>query len=645
MDFNNNYQNILNGVKFIDLFAGIGGFRIAMESFGAVCVYSSEWDKHAQKTYFENYGEMPEGDITKVKVEDIPAHDILCAGFPCQPFSISGKRMSFKDTRGTLFFDIARIANHHKPKILFMENAKNFATHDNGNTLKTVEETLNEIGYDFWHKVLNASHFGLPQNRERIYMIAIRRDISVKEFKFPTPSFEESCLRDIILPDEEAEKYIINRSDMRIEESKIPGDMLINDFPNKPIRVGTINKGGLGERRIYSDLGHAVTLSAQGGGPGRGTGYYLINGKVRKLAPRECARIQGFPDDFKIPVSDGQAWKQFGNSLPVNVLKHIIVCIIETSIFNPSVESFDFDKKLQNSSVSLKDSRKAGWKDFEIDACEFLNREFSNTPIYFKLSGGSDSKEPDIKIFNKDTNKRLNFTIEAKYVRAQSGQIVATFNGSAFKFSKKSKTPYSSISDKLINVLNMDIEKYSKVTEGKNIPLDCEERLLVDWVKWYYTQKGSKYIISSHIPIGGPKVLFPVEKLDEFFSVSAMYRIKCSGSSNVTLSQLEDEEKNALVKHLMNFNLDILSMKDEPINNKIKLKVIINRAKKFKRRERYFGQNLYISDSGDDSTFYITRRSSTCNANIVFSVDLKIKPNNNHGVKGLEDYIKKNMSI
>lgn len=339
------FKDSLKGMKYIDLFAGIGGFHTALDAFGAECVFSSEWDKHAQTTYFENYGIMPEGDITKIEAEDIPPHDILCAGFPCQPFSISGKRRGFEDTRGTLFFDVARIAKHHKPKILFMENVRNFETHDGGNTLKTVREALDEMGYDFWYKVLNASHFGLPQKRERIYMIAIRKELNVRQFHFPEPTYEQVILSDIVLPDEETEQYIINRDDMVIDYSKIPALSILNDYPLKPVRVGTINKGGQGER-IYSELGHAVTLSAQGGGPGSKTGCYLINGKVRKLAPRECARIQGFPDDFIIPVSDGQAWKQFGNSVPVNVLKHIVVSMVRTPELKPLFNNINETKAL-----------------------------------------------------------------------------------------------------------------------------------------------------------------------------------------------------------------------------------------------------------------------------------------------------------
>lgn len=329
MEFLNEYKESLKGVTYIDLFAGIGGFHTAMKAFGATCVFASEWDKHAQTTYVENYGMMPAGDITKIAAEDIPTHDILCAGFPCQPFSISGKQKGFEDTRGTLFFDIARITKHHMPKILFMENVRNFATHDNGNTLKVVHETLDEIGYNLSYDVLNASFFGLPQNRERIYMIAVRKDISSETFSFPEPTYEQVMLKDILLSDEETEQYVIERDDMTIDTSKIPELSLFEDYPLKPIRIGTINKGGQGER-IYSEYGHAVTLSAHGGGPGSKTGCYYVNGRVRKLAPRECARVQGFPDDFKIPVSDAQAWKQFGNSVPINVLKHILKSLVDT---------------------------------------------------------------------------------------------------------------------------------------------------------------------------------------------------------------------------------------------------------------------------------------------------------------------------
>lgn len=313
-----------NGKKFtfIDLFAGIGGFRIALESFGLTSVYSNEWDKHAQITYRENFGDTPDSDITKVNEKMIPKHNVLCAGFPCQAFSISGKQQGFKDTRGALFFDIARIVKHHMPEVLFLENVKNFARHDNGRTLDVVVKTLDEMGYNVFHQVLNASFYGCPTARQRIYFVCFRKNLGIASFEFPSPTNEPVKLSDVLLPDGETKRYVINgRNDVRLIRKEAQSN-LFGEYPLKPIRVGVIGNGGQGER-VYNPLGHAITLSAYGGGVASKTGAYLINGKVRKLAPRECARVMGFPDDFKIPVNDAQAYKQFGNSVAVPVLKKI----------------------------------------------------------------------------------------------------------------------------------------------------------------------------------------------------------------------------------------------------------------------------------------------------------------------------------
>lgn len=313
--------------KFIDLFAGIGGFRIAMESFGLKCVFSSEWDKFAQITYKENFSEAPYGDIIKINAKDIPQHNILCAGFPCQAFSISGKQKGFEDTRGTLFFEIARIVSYCKPEILFLENVKNFAKHNEGNTLNTVKRILKDLNYNVFEKVLNASHYGVPTSRERIYFVCFRKDLGIKKFDFPEPTNQYVKLKDFLQNDQETSKYIINRNDVKLNIKNICPDIFGN-YPQKPIRVGTISNGGQGER-IYSDLGHAITFSAYGGGIASKTGAYFINNKIRKLTPRECARIMGFPDTFKIPVNDVQAYKQFGNSVAIPVLKKIFEQILK----------------------------------------------------------------------------------------------------------------------------------------------------------------------------------------------------------------------------------------------------------------------------------------------------------------------------
>ena len=313
-----------NEFSFIDLFAGIGGFRLVMEELGGNCVFSSEWDKQAQETYHANFKEYPEGDITKIPEEKIEKHDVLCAGFPCQSFSVSGKKQGFEDTRGTLFFDIARIANYHKPSILFLENVKHFANHDNGKTIKVVYDTLNEIGYDVFHEILNASEYGVPQSRKRVYIIAFRKDLKIKSFEFPKPTFEKVVLKNFLQSNAKAKKQVVKKGLIRIHDTKI----LKKSPVFAPIRVGTINGGGQGER-IYSPNGHAITLSAYGGGIASKTGAYLIDREIRKLTPRECANIMGFPEKFIISKSDSQAYKQFGNSVAVPVVKRIFEEVIQ----------------------------------------------------------------------------------------------------------------------------------------------------------------------------------------------------------------------------------------------------------------------------------------------------------------------------
>jgi DNA (cytosine-5)-methyltransferase 1 len=318
-------KNSLQNYNFIDLFAGIGGFHLALNSMGANCVFASEWDKYAAATYQENFHLKPFGDITQIKEKDIPKHDILCGGFPCQAFSISGKQKGFEDTRGTLFFDIARIVDHHKPKVLFLENVKNLAIHDEGKTIKTIIKTLEELEYSVFTKVLNSSNFGLPQNRERIYIVAFHKTLKSETFKFPIPPNNPVCLEHI-LENEPKNAKIIERNDTVIYKNYSVSKSLFSEIEllNKPIQIGKVNKGGQGER-IYHTLGHAITLSAYGGGVGSKTGLYLINGKIRKLSPRECARVQGFPDKFILNSSDIQTYKQFGNSVSVNVLQHILI--------------------------------------------------------------------------------------------------------------------------------------------------------------------------------------------------------------------------------------------------------------------------------------------------------------------------------
>lgn len=292
--------------KFIDLFAGVGGIRLPFDEIGGECVFSSEIDKFARQTYEANYGETPHGDITEIEPKDIPDFDLLLAGFPCQPFSQAGLQKGFNDTRGTLFFYIAKIIEQKKPNVVLLENVKRLKTHDKGKTFRVMKETLEDLGYSVSSKVLAAKDFGVPQNRERIYIVALRDQST---FEFPAPTYEPTKVGSI-LENSIPEKYTIS-------------DRLWQGHQRRKLEH-KVKGNGFGYSLFNKDSTHTNTISAR---------YYKDGSEIlidqgkdknpRKITPREAARLQGFPDTFKIVVSDVQAYKQFGNSVSVPVIRAI----------------------------------------------------------------------------------------------------------------------------------------------------------------------------------------------------------------------------------------------------------------------------------------------------------------------------------
>lgn len=309
---------------FIDLFAGIGGMRLAYEQAGGKCVYSSEWNKFSQQTYKANFGDEPAGDITMVAAEDIPDHDILVAGFPCQPFSIAGvskknslgRATGFEDkTQGTLFFDVCRILKAKRPKAFMLENVKNLCSHDKGKTFKVIQESLDELDYEVFYKVLDGQGF-VPQHRERIIIVGFDRNRygNNLDFEFAiTPVEPKPVIKDI-LETSVSDKYTLT-------------DNLWTYLQNYAAKHKAAGNGfGYGiapldgvsrtlSARYYKD-GSEVLIAQEGKNP-------------RRLTPRECARLQGFPDSFKIPVSDTQAYRQFGNSVVVPLMKNVADLVVE----------------------------------------------------------------------------------------------------------------------------------------------------------------------------------------------------------------------------------------------------------------------------------------------------------------------------
>jgi len=299
-------------LKAIDLFAGIGGIRTGFSNiFGSNIdfVFSSEIDTNAQKTYYLNYNEVPHGDITSIKAEDIPEHDIILAGFPCQAFSVAGYRKGFDDTRGTLFFDVVRIAKYHKPKMIFLENVKGFVNHDKGKTFEIVKKTLEEMGYTIFNKVLNTKDFNVPQNRERIYIIAFLDEI--KEFNFPENITSTKTIHDY-LDTKVDEKFYYNGKPLY--------DKIKNDIKSKD----TIYQW----RRHYvreNKNNVCPTLTANMGTGGHNVPIIKDKKGIRKLTPYECIKFQGFDKNFKFPkeLALSHQYKQAGNSVTVKVIEEI----------------------------------------------------------------------------------------------------------------------------------------------------------------------------------------------------------------------------------------------------------------------------------------------------------------------------------
>lgn len=310
---------------FIDLFCGLGGFRLALESVGGMCVFSSDIDPYARATYKANFGEEPSGDITKIDSCEIPPFNVLCAGFPCQAFSCAGKQRGFSDKRGTLFFQILRIAAYHRPEVLFLENVENLIRHDGGRTLQVILYSLQAFGYKVYHKVLIANDYGVAQIRKRIYFVCIREDLKIS-FNFPKPFGNATAVEDY-LEESVNEKYFITDPSIYFYKPDLEHRI------NTTCRIGGIGKLSQ-SYRIYSSKGVTPTFVCQNRGPGGGTEAYLIDGRVRSLTPTEAKRIMGFPESYIFPVSDGKALELLGNSVAIPVIRAIAQEIVATGLFD-----------------------------------------------------------------------------------------------------------------------------------------------------------------------------------------------------------------------------------------------------------------------------------------------------------------------
>ena len=333
-----------NGFTFIDLFAGIGGFRIAFQNLGAKCVFSSEIDPYSRKTYKINFDDIPQGDITLIPTSQIPDHDILTAGFPCQAFSIAGRRQGFEDSRGTLFFEIARIIKDKKPKAFFLENVKGLISHNKGKTLGTILDILrNDLDYFVPDpQIINAKNFGVPQNRERIFIIGFRKDLSINSFEYPSSLTSNTKFIDIREENPVSVKYYLSEQYLNTliahkQRHKDKGNGFGYEIISDDGIANAIVIGGMGKERnlvIDERLTNFTPVTNIKG--------YVNSSYVRRMTPREWARLQGYLDSFKIEISDVQAYKQFANSVAIPAIQATGKKIIDTLSRSMISSSVDF---------------------------------------------------------------------------------------------------------------------------------------------------------------------------------------------------------------------------------------------------------------------------------------------------------------
>ena len=304
-------------MQFIDLFCGIGGFRVALQKQGHECVWACDIDGKVREAYKANYGDTPAGDIRNIDVNHIPPHDILCAGFPCQSFSLAGSRKGVDDPRGRLFYEIIRIAQKHKPLIMLLENVKNILTINNKSVISMIKREIEGVNYDIQYHLCNASYYGIPQKRERVYFVCLRKGEGLN-YKRPKETYKKKYLEHVVIAKELCKDLVIDRTDMHIDIEPKENEL-------KPIRIGAVNKGNQGER-IYSVKGHSITISATSGGAGAKTGLYFVDGQVRRLHVQECKQLMGFPKRHK--VSDGhEGYKQLGNAVMPPMIESVFNAI------------------------------------------------------------------------------------------------------------------------------------------------------------------------------------------------------------------------------------------------------------------------------------------------------------------------------
>lgn len=565
---------------FFDFCSGIGGGRLGLERCGLRCVGSSDTSRLSNASYAQMHDcrhEKNIGNLKNVTKENLPDFDVLIAGFPCQTFSVIGRKAGFSDDRGQIIFHLARIIQETRPKAFILENVRGLCTHDGGKTIKIILNLLSECGYGVFHNVLSSIEYGVPQMRQRVYFIGFRDDLGINYSTFHWPEKKEVPHLSSYLVDENnpitEENY--QRFYHYLKNPTNNGLYVPEDFLCEPYLIIDTRMSDL---RLYR--GRVPTLRSHRDGI-----FYVKNGELRQLTGYEALLLQGFPkemaDKVKSTVTDRHLLMQAGNAMTVNVIEALGKCVLNTKGIGEIMTS---------------------WEEFEENTTKYLQEHYTAN---FEKLGEHDSTLPDIKV---TTSKGDVFFIEAKKSPAQSGQFVLLANSATneFEYSPKNASKLNQHSEKIMNFMNVHFEQFKDAgTAGKDIALD--ESVFCDWIIHYYKDKSVKYFITSY---NDEMIIVPVEKFAEYFSVSAKYRIKKSGSSAPSV-KFTDEVQTLLDK-------SDVTAKVTHDGKKMFVETTENLNKK-----RFVGkENTFMMSVTDEGTV-VRKLSNTANANVIFSIKSK----------------------
>ncbi len=572
---------------FFDFCSGIGGGRLGLEQCGLSCVGYSDTSRLSATTYnlmHDTENEKNFGNLTKIQSENLPDFDILIAGFPCQTFSVIGRKQGFNDDRGQIIFHLARLIEENKPKCFILENVRGLVTHDKGETLKIIMKRLTDCGYTVSYRVLSSIEYGVPQMRQRVYFVGIRNDINVDVSNFEWPQTLERPHLSNYLIDED--NYItddnLERFSYYLNNPTNQGNYTPNSFLDEEYLIIDTRMSDL---RLYR--GRVPTLRSHRDGV-----FYVKNGTLRQLTGYEALLLQGFPkqlaDKVKDVVTDRHLLMQAGNAMTVNVIKGL-----GTSLIN-------LFKIKENKNMAI-------WQDFENQSTQYLIQQYGNK-AQFISEGGSNPTISDIKVI---TNSNNVFNIEAKHSPAQCGQFVLLpdIETQSFTYSHLNTTSINTYSSIITEHMNTDFDAYKESgTKGKEIVFDGCEKVFANWVMDHYRSKGVKFIITNDFTI------LPLENFSNYFNITAKYRVKRSGSSSVGKANATP------VMDYITSNYDIISTN---IDN---TKLFVN-SNKHIRDTRFRLDSYEYMFSQRDNQYEIRKLSNTFNANVIFSITLKSTQN------------------